>query len=233
MASKKPILYNKLIIKYIKPMKIKDPVSGYSHIGGAVLALVGTVMLIIACIKNNQLEKLLPCMVFGASMIMLYTSSGFYHLFGKSAEEVDLFRKIDHAMIYVLIAGTYTPLCVIGLNDTLGIVSTILIWIVAAFGISTVFFKKFWTKMPRWGSTGLYLLMAWISLGLLYPLSKAVPAGTIWWLFIGGIFYTIGAVIYAQKKPNPFRGFGFHEIFHIFVLLGTICHFWCIYGYLL
>lgn len=214
-------------------MKIKDPVSGYSHAGGALLALVGTVVLIATCIQNNQLEKVFPCLIFGISMIMLYASSGFYHLFGKSAEEIDIFRKIDHAMIYVLIAGTYTPLCLIGLHGILGIVTTISIWLVGIFGISTVFFKKFWTKMPRWGSTGIYLLMAWISLGIIYPLSKNVPIGTIWWLLIGGVFYTVGAVIYAQKKPNICKGFGFHEIFHIFVLLGTICHFWCIYGYLI
>lgn len=214
-------------------MKIKDPVSGYSHAGGAILALAGTLMMVVACIKSNQFDKLFPCIVFGVSMIMLYLSSGFYHLFGKSAEEVDVFRKIDHAMIYVLIAGTYTPLCLIGLHDLLGVISTIAIWVVGAFGISTVFFKKFWTKMPRWGATGIYLLMAWISVALIYPLSKAVPMGVIWWLLIGGVFYTTGAIIYAQKKPNPLKWFGFHEIFHIFVLFGTICHFWCIYGYLL
>ncbi|MDD5639310.1 MAG: hemolysin III family protein [Candidatus Pacebacteria bacterium] len=214
-------------------MKIKDPISGYSHAGGALLALLGTIILIIACIQNNKLEKIFPLLIFGLSMIMLYSSSGFYHLFGKSAEEIDVFRKIDHAMIYVLIAGTYTPFCLIGLSQMFGIISTISIWIVAFFGISTVFFKKFWTKMPRWGATGIYLIMAWMSLALLYPLSKAISSEAILWLVAGGVFYTIGAIIYACKKPNIYKGFGFHEIFHIFVLLGTVCHFWCVYGYLI
>ncbi|MCK9393375.1 hemolysin III family protein [bacterium] len=214
-------------------MKIKDTISGYSHAGGALLALIGTIVLIVTCIQNNQSEKIFPSLIFGLSMMMLYASSGFYHLFGTSAEEIDIFRRIDHAMIYVLIAGTYTPLCLIGLPGLLGTISTISIWVIAIFGISTVFFKKFWTKMPRWGATGLYLLMAWLSIGLIYPLSKAIPAEAIWWLMIGGVFYTVGAVIYACKKPNIRKGFGFHEIFHILVLLGTICHFWCIYGYLI
>lgn len=214
-------------------MKIKDPVSGYSHILGALLALLGTILLIVSSAQNNQPEKIISFLVFGISMIMLYTSSGFYHLFGKSAEEIDIFRKIDHAMIYVLIAGTYTPVCFIGLPGLFGILSIVAIWILAFLGISTVFFKKFWAKMPRWGSTSIYILMGWLSVGLIYPLSKTLPAEAIWWLVIGGIFYTIGAIIYACKKPNIGKGFGFHEIFHILVLLGTISHFWSIYGYLI
>lgn len=165
-------------------------------------------------------------------MIMLYTSSGLYHLFGKKAEEIDIFRKIDHAMIYILIAGTYTPLCLIALEGVLGISSFIVIWVLAAFGISTVFFKKFWSKMPRWGATGIYILMGWVSIFLIYPLSKSIPMDAILWIFGGGVFYTIGAIIYAMKKPNIVKGFGFHEIFHILVLLGTACHFWCIFKYL-
>lgn len=213
-------------------MKIKDPVSGYSHLLGAILSIIGTILLVIISIDKNQLEKTIPFLIFGLSMIMLYSSSGIYHLFGKKAEEVDIFRKIDHAMIYILIAGTYTPLCLIALKGLIGTLSFIIIWILAILGISTVFFKKFWSKMPRWGSTGIYILMGWISLFLIYPLYKTIPLEAILWIFIGGTFYTIGAIIYAIKKPNPFKGFGFHEIFHILVLLGTISHFWCILNYL-
>ncbi len=213
-------------------MKIKDPISGYSHIVGGILAIAGTALLMIVAIKNNQWDKIFPFLVFGLSMVMLYFSSGLYHLFGKNAEEVDVFRKIDHAMIYILIAGTYTPLCLIALKGILGTTSFITIWIIAIFGISTVFFKKFWAKMPRWGSTGIYIIMGWISIFLIYPLSQNISSQGITWLIIGGAFYTIGAVIYALKKPNTFKGFGFHEIFHIFVLLGTASHFWCIFHYL-
>ncbi len=213
-------------------MKIKDPISGYSHLLGGVLSIIGTFFLVIIAIEKNHTDKIIPFIIFGISMIMLYFSSGIYHLFGKKAEEVDIFRKIDHAMIYILIAGTYTPLCLIALKGVLGTASFITVWALAIIGISTVFFKKFWSKMPRWGSTGLYVLMGWISIFLIYPLSQSVSLEAITWLIIGGIFYTIGAIIYAIKKPNPLKGFGFHEIFHIFVLLGTASHFWCILRYL-
>ncbi|MDD4409625.1 MAG: hemolysin III family protein [Candidatus Pacebacteria bacterium] len=213
-------------------MKIKDPVSGYSHLIGGILAIIGMIALIVISVQNQQIEKITPFAIFGLSMILLYFSSGLYHLFGKKAEEVDIFRKIDHAMIYILIAGTYTPLCLIGIKGLFGIISVIVIWILAAGGISTVFFKKFWSKMPRWGATGIYILMGWISVFLIYPLYKTISLDGVLWILAGGLFYTIGAVIYAIKKPNPMKGFGFHEIFHIFVLLGTLCHFWCIFRYL-
>jgi hemolysin III len=166
-------------------------------------------------------------------MLFLYTSSAIYHLFGHSPEEVDIYRKIDHAMIYILIAGTYTPFCLIALKGTWGISTLITIWILAGAGISTVFFKSFWTNVPRWFATFLYILMGWLSMIIVYPLFKATNIETILWLFLGGLFYTVGAVIYAKKKPNIYKDFGFHELFHVLVLLGTMSHFWLIYKYIL
>jgi hemolysin III len=213
-------------------IKIKDPVSGISHLIGALFSILGTVILVYLAFKENSTTKIVSFFIFGFSMIFLYSSSAIYHLFGHSPEEVDVFRKIDHAMIYILIAGTYTPICLIPLWGTLGIISLVLIWVLAALGVSTVFFKKFWTHVPRWVATALYIVMGWLSLALLYPLSKTVPIGFIIWLLLGGIFYTIGAVIYSKKKPNFFNQFGFHEIFHILTLLGTLSHFYAIYAYL-
>ncbi len=214
-------------------MKIKDPISGISHLFGAILSLVGTIFLLYSAYKQNDLIKIVSFFVFGGSMFFLYTSSAIYHLFGHSPEEVDIFRKIDHAMIYILIAGTYTPFCLIALKGVWGISTLITIWIIALAGISTVFFKSFWTKVPRWFATSLYLLMSWMVLIVIYPLYKATSLEAIMWLLIGGIFYTVGAVIYAKKKPNISKEFGFHEIFHILVLLGTMSHFFAIYKYLL
>jgi hemolysin III len=165
-------------------------------------------------------------------MLFLYSSSANYHLFGHSPEEVDIFRKIDHAMIYILIAGTYTPFCLIALKGFWGILILIIIWTLAAFGTSTVFFKSFWTKVSRWFATGLYMMMGSIIIFFIYPLFKATNIETVVWLLIGGFFYLVGAVIYAIKKPNLSKNFGFHELFHIFVLLGTMSHFWAIYKYL-
>ncbi len=213
-------------------MKIKDPVSGISHLIGAILSIIGTVFLLYAAYKQNDLTKIVSFFIFGGSMIFLYASSANYHLFGHSPEEVDIFRKIDHAMIYILIAGTYTPFCLIALRNAWGISIMIIIWTLAVAGISTVFFKSFWTKVPRWFATGLYMGMGCISFTFIYPLFKATNIQTIFWLLLGGVFYLVGAVIYAQKKPNISKEFGFHELFHVLVLLGTMSHFSAIYKYL-
>jgi len=213
-------------------MKIKDPVSGLSHLLGLILSIIGTIFLIYFAYKQNDPIKIFSFFVFGLSMIFLYGSSTIYHLFGHSPEEVDIFRKIDHAMIYILIAGTYTPFCLIALKGSLGLWSTIIIWALAMLGIGTVFFKSFWEKTPRWFATFLYVLMGWLSIIIIYPLFKATGIETVLLLLIGGIFYNIGAIIYAIKKPNIHKYFGFHELFHIFVLLGTAIHFYCIYNYL-
>jgi len=214
-------------------MKIKDPVSGISHLIGALLSLFGTIILLYFAYKQNDIVKIVSFFIFGASMLFLYASSAIYHLFGHSPEEVDVFRKIDHAMIYILIAGTYTPFCLIALKGAWGIATLIIIWILGIAGISTVFFKSFWIHVPRWFATSLYIIMGWLSVIIVYPLFKATSIETIIWLLIGGISYTVGAVIYAKKKPNISKGFGFHELFHIFVLLGTVSHFYAIYKYLL
>lgn len=210
-------------------MKIKDPISGLSHLLGLILSIIGTFLLISSA---EGLVKIISFIIFGLSMCFLYASSSIYHLFGHSPEEVDVFRKIDHAMIYILIAGTYTPICLIALDGTVGIISLISIWVLAVAGISTVFFKSFWTKTPRWFATFLYVLMGCLSFLILYPLYQSSGIGIIFWLLVGGFFYIIGAVIYAIKKPNIRKEFGFHELFHILVIFGTISHFWCIYNYL-
>jgi len=214
-------------------IKIKDPVSGLSHLIGAVLSVFGTVILISSAVQEQSSIKIISFSVFGLSMIFLYTSSTIYHLFGHSPEEIDIFRKIDHAMIYILIAGTYTPICLIPLWGPWGWYSLILIWALAIFGISMVFFKKFWTNVPRWVATVIYVVMGWLSVVLLYPLSQKVSVAFIGWLLLGGFFYTLGAYIYAQKKPNFCKQFGFHEIFHILTILGTFCHFWGIYNFII
>jgi len=213
-------------------MKIKDPISGISHLIGALLSLFGTIVLLYFAYQQQDVIKIVSFFIFGFSMLFLYTSSAIYHLFGHSPEEVDVFRKIDHAMIYILIAGTYTPFCLIALKGVWGISTLITIWVLAAAGTSTVFFKSFWTKVPRWFATSLYLFMSWLVVIVIYPLYKATNMETILWLLIGGFFYTVGAVIYAKKKPNISKNFGFHEIFHVLVLLGTMSHFWGIYKYL-
>ena len=151
-------------------IKIKDPISGISHLIGAILSIIGTIALLYSAYQQQDVSKIVSFFIFGGSMIFLYSSSANYHLFGHPAEDIDIFRKIDHAMIYILIAGTYTPFCLIALKNAWGISTLIAIWILAGAGISTVFFKSFWTKVPRWFATGLYILMGWLSMILIYPL---------------------------------------------------------------
>ncbi|MFA7141706.1 MAG: hemolysin III family protein [Candidatus Paceibacterota bacterium] len=201
-------------------IKIKDPISGFSHLLGVILSVVGTFFLLKESVSISFL-------IFGLTSFILYSASTIYHLFGKPASEISYLRKIDHASIYLLIAGTFTPFCVLLIKGTLGIIVLILIWTLAIIGSTTMFINAFWKYFPRWASTGLYILMGWIGLVLIYPM-RLYP-NLLFWILIGGIFYTIGAVIYAIKKPNPFKGFGFHELFHIFVLLGTISHFIAVY----
>jgi hemolysin III len=205
-------------------MKIKDPISGFSHLFGAILTIIGTIFLLT---KTSSTIELVSCLIFGISAFVLYSSSAIYHLFGKPEDEISFTRKMDHASIYLLIAGTYTPMCTILVNNTLSLIILITIWTLAIIGISTIFLKFFWKIMPRWASTGIYILMGWISVILLYSM-RSFPE-VIFWIITGGIFYTIGSVIYIIKKPNISKHFGFHELFHIFILLGTISHFIAIF----
>lgn len=140
-------------------------------------------------------------------------------------------RKIDHAMIFVLIAGTYAPFCLVALHGPFG-------WtffaIIATFAVAGVIFKLVWFRCPRWLSTSLYLGMGWMAIFVIAPLYKSLQTGGIALLLIGGIFYTIGGIIYGAKpKSLKFKNWGFHEIFHIFILLGSLAHFISIYFYVL
>jgi len=205
-------------------MNIKDPISGFSHLIGVILSIFGTILLLS---KTTDLASQISCLIFGLSIFILYSSSTIYHLFGKPAEEISFTRKMDHASIYLLIAGTYTPICTLLINNTLSWIILIIIWLLTIVGMSTVFFEFFWKFFPRWASTGIYALMGWISIILIYSL-RFYPDIMIW-LFIGGFSYSLGGIIYAIKKPNITKEFGFHELFHIFILLGTISHFICVF----
>jgi hemolysin III len=173
-------------------MKIKDPFSGFSHLLGLILSIIGTVVLVY---NSNNSTQTIAFLIFGLSMILLYASSATYHLFGRSPEEVDIFRKIDHAMIYVLIAGTYTPFCLIALDGLWRLIPMIVIWVLALAGIGTVFLKSFWSKTPRWLATSLYILMGWLAVVIIYPLYLSIGIKPIIILLLGGLFYSIGANI--------------------------------------
>lgn len=211
--------------------KIKDPVSALTHLFGALLSVVGLILLVHHAAIKVTVWHTVTFAIFGGSLILLYTASTVYHTLSVSDRATMVLRKIDHMMIYILIAGTYTPICLIPLRGVLGWSLFGSIWGIAIIGIVM---KGFWLNAPRWLSTLFYTIMGWLVIVAFLPLVETVPAAGIGWLVAGGILYTIGAVIYGTKWPKiNWKFFGFHEIFHIFVLLGSFCHFWLMYRYIL
>lgn len=204
------------------------PWSAITHGVGAALALVGTVLLLLKAVFTGcDVWKLVSFSVYGASMIGLYTASTLYHCINTSVAGRIALRKYDHISIYFLIAGTYTPLCLISLRGPWGWSLFGVIWTLAIAG--TVM-ALLWINCPRWLTSGIYLSMGWLAVIALYPLWNTVGAAGLFWLLLGGVLYSVGGVLYALKWPgrdNP--RFGCHEIFHVFIVLGSIAHFMLIY----
>lgn len=201
------------------------PWSAITHGVGAALALAGTLLLLIRSFGNTS--HFTAFMVYGLSMIGLYTASTLYHCINTTVRGRLALRKYDHCSIYLLIAGSYTPVCLIALKGTVGLTLTAVIWSLAAAGMVL---SIAWIDCPRWLTSGVYLFMGWLALFAIGPLSRALPLEGMLALVLGGILYSVGGVLYAAKWPgrnNP--RFGCHEIFHVFIVLGSICHFWLMY----
>lgn len=210
--------------------KFREPFSGFSHLFGAVFSLIGMFVLIAAQVTTNNYTTLsiTAAVIFGLSLILLYTASGVYHLTQAKDSVINILRKIDHAMIFVLIAGTYTPICMVLLNGTTKGVMLITIWTMAIVGI---IFKVLWINCPSWLSASIYIIMGWMAIFIIKPLASVVPQVGLAMLVLGGVLYTIGGVIYCLEKVGCKRKFGAHEVFHIFVILGSLAHYIFIYKY--
>ncbi|MDD3313406.1 hemolysin III family protein [Pseudodesulfovibrio sp.] len=211
-------------------ISLRDPVSGLTHLIGAVLAVLGTVLLL-ARVTNPALPwHIVTFSIFGGAMILLFTASTLYHWLPVSEKWVRFLRRVDHSMIFFYIAATYTPICLIPLRGPWGWSLFGVIW---GLAVSGIFMKVFWLGAPRWLSTAIYLAMGWLVLVGIYPLVRGLSAGALAWLVGGGLVYSAGAVIYALKRPDPWpKHFGFHEIFHIFVIGGSFCHFVVMYWFI-
>lgn len=211
--------------------KLREPVSGLTHLFGVFASIVGLVILIVYSATQNSVWHIVTFSIFGASLILLYSASSIYHLASVSQKAINILRRVDHSMIYLLIAGSYTPICLIALKGAWGWSIFGTIWGLTIIGI---IIKNFWFNAPRWLSTLFYIFMGWLVIIAIYPLNKVFPPGAMAWLFAGGIAYTVGGVIYATKWPKiNLKYFGFHEIFHIFVLAGSFCHYWLMFKYVL
>jgi hemolysin III len=213
------------------PLKLfREPVNALSHMAGSLASIAGlTLMVVMAAVKADAWH-VVSFAIFGTTLVFMYTASFLYHGLQLSAKTLAIFRRIDHIMIFMVIAGSYTPLCLVPLRGPWGWSLFGIIWGFAAVGIVL---KLFWMNIPRWISTLIYLGMGWLCMVAVYPLVQILAPAPLLWLALGGLFYSLGALVYIFKKPDPFpKVFGFHEIWHICVLLGSACHFWLVFGYL-
>lgn len=216
----------------VKRRGFKDPGSAVTHLIGAVLAVLATPLLLIKTAAGHNPVHITAMAVFMAGMILLYTASTLYHSLDINTVVNKRLKKMDHMMISVLIAASYTPVCLIALNGTLGRGLLIAIWTMALAGI---IFKAFWVTCPKWISSILYIVMGWLCIFALPQLWANLPFAAFMWLLVGGLMYTVGGVIYALKLPlfnSRHKNFGSHEVFHLFVMAGSFCHFMMMYLYL-
>ncbi len=208
--------------------KFREPVSGLTHLGAAIIAIIGLFYLLV--VGQGDVLKRVSLLVYGISLVLMFSASAAYHLVKARPGIVQALRILDHTAIYLLIAGTYTPICVNFLTGFwrwwfLGI-----IWSIAIIGILT---KVFIVRAPRWITASLYLVMGWLSILAIQEMVRTVPPGALFWLAAGGLFFTVGAVIYITKWLDFYPGvFGFHEVWHIFVILGSLSHFIAVAVYL-
>jgi hemolysin III len=212
---------------------LREPVNALTHSAGALLSAVGLIMLLAKALENGSVRQVVAFSIFGGSLVAMYSVSAFYHSFNLSERGIAHMRRIDHMMIYILIAGTYTPICLLMLPERLGLLLLVSVWALATIGTAQ---KIVWMHAPTWASTALYLGMGWIAVLLIKPLLAVAPLAFFLWLLAGGLFYSLGAVVYALKWPRPStierpRAFGSHEIWHLFVMAGSFSHFWAIFAY--
>ena len=215
----------------IMQITIREPGSAITHFIGMMLAVFASTPLLIKAAVSDGLTAFVAMTVFMLSMIALYGASALYHSVMVKDRILRVFRKIDHMMIFVLIAGSYTPVCLIVLGGSLGYTLLTVVWTIAIIGM---LIKALWITCPKWFSSIIYIAMGWVCLGVFGQLWSTLPHSAFLWLLAGGIIYTIGGVIYALKLPifnNRHRYVGSHEIFHLFVMGGSICHFIFMYLY--
>ncbi len=212
---------------------IKDPGSAITHFIGMLMAIFAAVPLLIKAAHEPGRLYVISLTIYAVSLILLYAASTTYHTFDLSEKINTVLKKIDHMMIFVLIAGSYTPICLLVLKGRVGMVLLSIVWGIAIAGI---LIKAFWVFCPKWVSSVLYIGMGWTCVLAFTQILNSMSTEAFGWLLAGGIIYTIGGIIYALKLPifnSRHKNFGSHEIFHLFVMGGSACHFVVMYAYLL
>ena len=198
-----------------------------------MMALIAAVPLVIKASLSQNMLCIIAMVIFIGSMVLLYGASATYHAVNLTGKALKAFKKIDHMMIFVLIAGSYTPVCLLVLEPDVGLPLLGLVWGTAVIGM---LIKLFWVTCPKWFSSIIYIAMGWECVLVFGPLVESLETGAFWWLLIGGLFYTVGGVIYALKIPflnHLHKYFGLHEIFHLFIMAGSVCHFVFMFNYVI
>ena len=212
---------------------VKDPGSAITHFIGMLMAIFAAVPLLIKAAQEPERIYIISIAVYAASLVLLYAASTTYHTFGRSERVNRILKKIDHMMISVLIAGTYTPVCLLVLERKIGLILLAIVW---SFAIAGILLKAFWVFCPRWVSSVLYIGMGWTCVLAFTQILNSLSTAAFVWLLAGGLIYTAGGVIYALKLPifkKTYKYFGNHELFHLFVMGGSACHFIVMYVFVL
>lgn len=215
-----------------KKQHIKDPGSAITHFIGMLMAIFAAVPLLIKAAHEPSRIYVISLAIYSASMILLYAASTTYHTFDISAKINTILKKWDHMMISVLIAGSYTPICLLVLKGKTGLILLAIVW---SFAIVGILIKAFWVYCPKWISSILYIGMGWTCVLAFTQILNSMSHTSFLWLLTGGIIYTVGGIIYALKLPifnSKHKNFGSHEIFHLFVMGGSMCHFVVMYALL-
>jgi len=205
---------------------LREPVNSLTHWVGAFLALIGLIVLLV--VGWGAPARVISLLIYGVSLIVLFSASAMYHMVQVKERALEIFRKIDHAAIYFLIAGTYTPFCVNAFSGfwKWGMLS--IIWSLALIGILV---KVFYIRAPRWLNAGIYLIMGWLCIAAIGQMLSTLPVWVMIWLVAGGLLYTFGAIVYITRIFNFVPGvFGFHEMWHILVMLAAAAHFAAVLG---
>ncbi len=211
---------------------LREPINGLTHFIGAVLSLFALIAMLIKVYETEGSPVTLGSVLFfGVSMILLYSASAMYHSVIANDKVIKMLKRLDHSMIFILITGSYAPFCLVALSGKIGFNLFMAVTICAVVGIA---FKLCWVTCPRWLSSTMYIGIGWFAIIVIYPMAQVLPIAGLIWLVAGGLMYTIGGVIYALKSDKiRIWLFGRHEIFHVFIMLGTFCHFICVFAYIL
>jgi len=210
--------------------QFREPINGLTHFIAFLLAILGLVLLVQKSIDPLKIWHIVTFSIFGVGMVLLYLASTLYHWLPLSEKGVLRLKRVDHVMVFVMIAASYTPICLIPLRYSIGWLLFGVIWGLVVGGL---LLKIFWIHAPRWLTATVYVAMGWLAILGIGPIANALQPRAFFWLISGGLLYTVGALIYAANRPNPWPNrFGAHEIFHIFVMFGSLSHYLMMYQYI-